>query len=130
MIVVDASLALELLLLTRTGARVQRRILEERHTLHAPHLVDVEVAHVLRRYQRAGELSAARGRAAIEDLASLRMTRYPHHLLLGRMWALRGNLTGYDAAYIALAEALDAPLLTRDARLAAAPGHAAQVEVV
>jgi predicted nucleic acid-binding protein len=129
-IVLDASAVLELLLASRTGTALRQRILEGAHALHAPHLIDVEVAHVLRRYERTGGLSAHRGRAAVEDLASLRMTRHPHDLLLPRIWELRANLTGYDAAYLALAELLDAPLWTRDARLADRSVHRARVAVV
>ena len=99
-------------------------------TLHAPHLLDVELAQVLRRYALAGELDAARGAQVIEDLAVFPIQRYGHEHLLPRIWMLRQNVTAYDAAYIALAEALDAPLVTRDARLARAPGHRAAVEVV
>jgi predicted nucleic acid-binding protein len=83
---------------------------------------------VVRRYAAAGELDAERGREALADLADLPLLRYPHDLLLPRIWELRHNLTAFDAAYVALAEALGAPLLDR--RLAAAPGHHAQVELV
>ena len=98
-------------------------------TLHAPHLIDIEVAHVLRRYASAGDMSAERGREALEDLADLSLRRYPHEVLLPRVWELRANLSAYDAIYVALAEALDAPLFTRDRRLAGAPGHHARVEL-
>ena len=98
--------------------------------MHAPHLIDVEVAQVVRRYAAAGELDAERGREALADLADFPLLRYPHDLLLQRIWELRNNLTAYDAAYVALAEVLGAPLLTRDRRLAAAPGHHAKVELV
>jgi len=66
----------------------------------------------------------------VADLADFPLRRYPHDLLLPRIWDLRNNLTAYDATYVALAEALDAPLLTRDRRLAAAAGHRAQIELV
>ncbi len=128
--VLDASVMLDLLLGTAAGRALQRRILDERPSLHAPHLLDVEVAHVLRRYERSGELTAARGRAALEDLGQLSLTRYPHVLLLSRIWELRSNLTGYDATYVALAELLSAPLVTRDRRLAASHGHRARIEVI
>ena len=130
MIVVDASAVLETLLRTPAAAAVEGRLFDSRQTLHAPHLIDVEVAQVVRRYAAAGELDAERGREALADLADLPLLRYPHDLLLPRIWELRHNLTAYDAAYVALAEALGAPLLTRDRRLAAAPGHHAQVELV
>lgn len=127
--VVDASALLEVLLQTRASPVVEARLFGGA-TLHAPHLLDLEVAQVLRRYERAGELSARRGGEALEDLAAFRIERYPHHLLMPRVWSLRANATAYDACYIALAEALDAPLLTVDRRLAGVPGHEARVEVV
>ena len=129
MIVVDASALLEVLLRTGAAVAVEARIFGG-DTLHAPHVMDLEVAHVLRRYERAGELTARRGREALDDLEAFRIERYPHHLFLGRVWSLRANATAYDACYLALAEALDAPLLTRDRRLATVPGHGAKVEVV
>jgi predicted nucleic acid-binding protein len=128
-IVVDASAILELLLRAPAAAAVERRLFGGRETLHAPHLLDVEVAHVLRRYAFAGDMSAERGREALDDLESLSVHRYPHGVLLARVWELRANLTAYDAVYVALAEALDAPLLTRDRRLAGAAGHRARVEM-
>jgi predicted nucleic acid-binding protein len=91
-----------------------------RQTLHAPHLVDVEVTHALRRYAAAGDIDRERGSAALADLADFPVRRYPHTVLLPRVWELRSNFTAYDAVYVALAEALDASLLTRDHRLAAA----------
>ena len=130
MIVVDASALLEVLLRTGDGARIEARLFDPGESLHAPHLLDIEIAQVLRRLAAAGEISEDRGRAALADLSDLPVRRYPHDLLLPRVWALRHNLTAYDAAYVALAEALDAPLLTRDGRLAAAPGHRARVEVL
>jgi predicted nucleic acid-binding protein len=129
-IVVDASALLEALLRTPVAAAVERRLLGSGETLHAPHLLDLEVARVIRRYAAAGELDAERGREALADMADYSLFRYPHDFLLPRVWELRNNLTAYDAIYIALAEALGAPLLTRDRRLAAASGHHAQVELV
>jgi predicted nucleic acid-binding protein len=99
-------------------------------TLHVPHLLDVEIAQVIRRYAASREIDAERGRAALADLADFPLQRYPHDFLLPRVWDLRNNLTAYDAMYIALAELLDAPLLTRDKRLATAPGHHARIELV
>ena len=130
MIVTDASALLELLLRTPAAGAVEARLFAPRQTWHAPHLLDIELAQVIRRYVARGEIAAARGRAALADLAVLPLHRYPHDVLLPRVWELRHNLTAYDAAYVALAEALDAPLLTRDQRLAGAPGHRAQVELV
>jgi len=130
MIVVDASAVIEVLLRTPAATAVERWLFDPRRTLHAPHLLDIEVAQVVRRYAAKGEIDGERGRAALADLADFPLHRYPHELLLPRVWDLRHNLTAYDAVYVALAEALDAPLLTRDQRLAAAAGHHARVELV
>ena len=130
MIVTDASVILELLLRTPAADRVATRLFDAGETLHAPHLLDVEVAQVLRRYAGRGEVSAARGRLTLGLLARLPIERYAHEPLLERVWALRVNLTAYDAAYVALAEALGATLLTRDERLASAPGTRATIELV
>ena len=130
MIVVDASAILEVLLRTPSAARIEDRLFEPFETLHAPHLLDLEVAQVLRRYAAAGELRPERGEQALADLVAAPINRYSHDILLPRIWELRHNVTAYDAAYLALAEALDAPLITCDARLAKAPGHSATVELV
>jgi predicted nucleic acid-binding protein len=130
MIVVDASALLEVLLRTSASAQLAERLFAPRETLHAPHLIDLEVAQVLRRYAMTGQLNATRGRQALEDLVDFPLLRYPHDLLLPRIWTLRNKLTAYDAAYVALAEALHAPLLTRDSALAMAPGHDARIELI
>lgn len=130
MIVVDASALIEVLLNTPSGSRITERLFDGQETLHAPCLLDIEVAQVLRRYALAGELTANRGLQAMEDLADFPLTRYPHDLFLPRIWELRHNVTAYDAAYIALSEALDALLLTRDAKLASATGHHATIEFI
>jgi predicted nucleic acid-binding protein len=109
---------------------VEKRLFDAHETLHAPHLIDVEVAQVVRRYAANGEIDGKRGGSALDDLAVFPMRRYPHEVLLPRVWELRNNLTAYDAVYIALAEALGAPLLTRDRHLAGASGHRATVELV
>ena len=127
-IVVDASAVLEVLLNTRVGARLVDRLFAPGESLHAPRLLDIEVAQVLRRYARTGELDSARGLEALEDLADLPLARYPHELLLSRIWALRDNVTAYDAAYVALAEALDAPLVTH-AALASTRTHQARIDL-
>jgi predicted nucleic acid-binding protein len=129
MIVVDASAILEALLRTPAAASVQQRLFRPHETLHVPHLLDIEVAQVIRRYAAAGEIDTGRGRTALADLADFPLYRYPHDVLLPRVWDLRNNLTAYDAVYVALAEALDAPLLTCDRRLAGAAGHFARVEL-
>ena len=119
-----------MLLRTPSAAAVEARLFDAGRTLHAPHLIDVEVAQTLRRYATTGEIDPERCRAALADLTDFPMSRYPHDFLLPRVWDLRHNLTAHDAVYVALAEALDAALLTRDRWLAAAPGHSAQGELV
>ena len=99
-------------------------------TLHAPHILDVEVAQVLRRIAGNRDMDEQRGREAISDLAALPIRRYAHDFLLPRIWQLRHNFSAYDGAYVALAEVLEATLLTRDRRLASAAGRYASVEVV
>jgi len=129
-IVLDASVVVELVLGTSTGRQVADRIADPAVSLHTPHLLDVEVAQVVRRYVRLEVIAAERGRAALDHLLALDITRHSHDALLPRIWALKDNLTACDAAYVALAEALDAPLLTLDGGLAAAPGHTARIELV
>jgi predicted nucleic acid-binding protein len=129
LIVLDASAAVDLLLQIQPNASVVGARLNQRgESLHAPAIFDAEVLQALRRYSLRKLLSPARARQAFDDLTDLRITRYPYVPLLGRMWDLRKNLSAFDAAYIALAEAVDAPLVTTDARLARAPRHRAKVE--
>lgn len=130
MIVLDASAAIEWLLQTPAGVAIDKRMFSPLEAVHAPHLLDVEVAQVLRRYVRENTLTAERGQEALEDLSGLPLNRYPHDFLLPRVWELRATLTGYDAVYVALAEVLGAVLLTRDRRIASASGHHANVEVI
>ena len=130
MIVVDASALLEVLLLTPAARHVGSRLFRPGETLHAPHLIDVEVAQAIRRYCLTEKLDPALGQASLEDLASFHLIRYPHTLFLSRIWQLRANVTAYDAAYVSLAEALDAPLITRDAVLARSSGHRARIVLV
>lgn len=129
MIVVDASAVVELLLGTPKAAAVAARIARD-PSLHAPGVLDLEVTQAIRRYCLTSQMRDERGGRAIADLGAFPLRRYPHTPLLGRIWQLRRNLTAYDAAYIALAEVLDAPLVTRDARVARARGHRASVELV
>lgn len=130
MIVLDASAAIDWMLQTPAGQRVDKRIFSQNESLHSPHLVDLEVAQVLRRLVREQAVSVYRADEAIRDLLDLRITRYPHSVLLPRIWQLGSNFSAYDAAYVVLAETLGATLLTRDTRLASASGHHATVELI
>lgn len=106
------------------------RIRDPTLSLHAPHLLDLEVTQTLRRYTSAGILETDRAVRALSRLKELDLERWSHEPFLFRVWALRENLTAYDGAYVALAEALDAPLVTFDRRIAAAPGLRAVVEAL
>ena len=129
MIVVDASAAVTMFLNLGPNASRVRDRLRQAEEVHIPHLFDVEVLHVLRRHSLRGELSGRQSRLILSLLREIKAVRYPHAPLAARIWDLRENLTAYDAAYVALAEALNAPLITMDARLAQAPGHNAAVEL-
>lgn len=129
MIVLDASAVIDWLLQTAAGQRIEKRIYTRSESLHAPHVLDLEVAQGLRRLASEGTVAARRADEAIRDLLDMRLTRYPHSVLLPRIWKYRHNLSAYDAAYVVLAETLAATLITRDARLAAAPGHSANIEL-
>jgi predicted nucleic acid-binding protein len=130
LIVLDASAIVSILLDPGPAAEpIRRRVERPGEGVHVPHLLDLEVLNVLRRQMLRGILTTERGTRALQDLENIKMTRYPHTSLLGRIWELRDNLTAYDAAYVALAEALDAPLVTTDARLAHASGNHATVEL-
>ncbi len=128
MLVVDSSAVLEALAARDPAAGLVERLADD-GDLHAPHLIDTEVLHALRRMLRRGQISGERAHDARTDYAELTLVRYPHEPLNDRVWELRENLTAYDATFVALAEALDVPLVTCDARLAAAPGHRARIEV-
>ena len=129
MIVLDASAAVDWLLQTPAGQQIEKRIYSKSESLYAPHLLDLEVAQVLRRMVREGLISDQRAEQALEDFLNMRVSRYPHFVLLPRIWRLRHNLSAYDAAYVVLAEKLNAPLISRDSRLPSAPGHVAQIEL-
>jgi predicted nucleic acid-binding protein len=130
MIVVDPSALLEFLLQTSLGARVEARLFRDEDELHAPHLLDVEIVQGLRRLVRTGEVSSGRADDAVADLTDLDLHRHAHLDLLGRAWRLRDNISAYDAMYVALAEAIEAPIVTCDGPLAKAPGHRARIEVI
>jgi predicted nucleic acid-binding protein len=130
MIVLDASAVVELLLGTKRGRLVADCLADPAIDLHAPHLLDVEVTQALRRYVRDGSLTSGEAADALDLLRALGIERHGHEALLDRMWALRDNMTAYDAAYVALAEALATRLLTCDRKLAQAPGMARRVRAV
>ena len=130
MIVLDASSLVELFLGTPQGRAIATRIADPAVSLHIPHLADVEVMQTLRRYVRDGEIDVATAREALDDLRSLDLERHAHEPLLNRVWALRQNLSAYEGVYVALAEALDATLLTCDARLSRSPGSFKRIELV
>jgi predicted nucleic acid-binding protein len=129
MIVLDASAVIEVLLRTSASDGILARISESSGEIHVPQLLDLEVAQVLRRYAQAGSISAERGRSSLALLEVFPLQRHPHLQLLPRIWELRGNATAYDACYLALAEALGAPLVTRDRKLASTPGHRARIDL-
>ena len=127
MIVVDASAVIEALI-GEPNDGLARRLVGEA-VLHAPHLLDTEVLHVLRRMEQRGNLTADRASGALQLFGALTIDRYPHHPLSDRVWQLRPGLSAYDATYVALAEALDATLVTTDQRLAGAAGVRADIEI-
>ncbi len=128
-IVVDASvLAVALGDDGTDGRGARERLVNE--TMAAPELIDVEVASVWRRLVATKRMAARRAGVAVADLADLPLRRAPHQPLLSRIWELRHAVTAYDAAYVALAEALGVPMLTADARLARAPGIRCDIEVI
>jgi predicted nucleic acid-binding protein len=130
LIIIDASAEVAILLnIGKDVERIRNRIARPGETLHVPHLFEIEVLHALRSLTLRGTVSSERARLALDRLRDTRLVRYPHTALAERIWEFRENLTAYDAAYIALAEALDAPLVTTDARLARASGTRAAVEV-
>ncbi len=128
--VLDASVLVEYLTEGEYAESSRRGIESSPGWLWAPHLVDAEVGHALRGVVRAGELSPRAARGALDDLLEMRLQRVSHHLLADRAWDLRQNVSFYDGLYVALAEQLEAPLLTLDARLAKAPGVRAEIELV
>lgn len=130
MIVLDASAAIEWLLQSPAGVKIDKRIFSRPESLQAPHLLDVEVAQVLRRFVREKTITPQRGQEALDDFGDLPLNRYPHDFLIPRVWELRATLTAHDAVYLALAELLDAHLLTCDRWIASSSGHRATIETV
>ncbi len=128
MIVVDASLILEVSLATPAGREIQMRLRASDDVLAAPELIDLEVLQVLRRYALRNTIDAGQADAAIAIFEGLPIERFTHAPLRGHIWALRDNLTAYDAAYFALAGLLDAPLWTRDEKFQSVPGHGVRIE--
>ena len=128
MIVLDTSAALDALIATNPAPGLVERLTDD-GDLHAPHLIDTELLHGLRRLTLGGSISDERAEGARSDFAELSLVRYPHVSLSDRVWELRENITAYDATFVALAEALAVPLITCDGRLASAPGHEAQIEL-
>ncbi len=129
MIDVDAS-AVQFVLRTASAEAVADRIESANGVVHGPHVSDVEVLHVLRRYDRERIVDSSRIRAALSTFGDLTIHRHEHTMLMPRVWELRANLTACDATYVALAEALDVPLVTCDQRLGRAAGIRTNVEVL
>lgn len=130
MIVVDASAAVELLLRTKKGLRVSDRVAADGGPIVAPHLIDPEVMNAFRELVRTRQVELLQADAALAAFAKLPLRRVPHDVLWTRMWALRDNVTAYDAAYVVVAELSGATLITCDARLSRAPGHRARIELI
>src|SRR5262245_30904808 len=127
MLVCDASLVVDLLFDgSERGAWAAHQVATAQ-SLHAPHLLDLEVVAAARRHERVGLVTTVRALDAIDDFDELAIDRYPATRLLSRIWELRHTLTAYDASYVALAEALALPLATTDGRLARAGGHHAEI---
>jgi predicted nucleic acid-binding protein len=127
--VVDASVLVEYL---AAGEQVEaaREAIRRERWVWAPALVDAEVGQALRRQVRGGEISARKAGAALDDLLEMRLQKVPHRHLIDRAWELRDNVSFYDGLYVALAEALDAPLLTLDGKLSRASGLRTEVELI
>ncbi len=133
MLVIDASAATDLLLNRDVAGVLADHIAERGLDLHAPHLIDVEIASAVRRLVAEGDATVDRADELLADLLDLPLARYPHDILLPRIWQLRDNFSPYDAAYLALAEGLaddGAALLTTDARLARAVRAHTGIEVL
>ena len=130
MIVVDASALVEVLTRSPVAGTVEDFLMRNQDGLHAPHLLDIECAHVIRRYVQLGIMESRHAQASISGLQNFRLVRHSHVPLLGRVWDLRDVFSAYDATYVALAESLHAPLLTRDARLARSAAKYVKMQLV
>ena len=128
--VLDASGAVEFLLNTAAGKRLAARLADDAVVVHVPHLIDLEIAQVLRRYARHGTLRAPMGALCLERWRNLDVQRYSHEPLLDRIWQLRDNVSAYDAVYVALAEALRTVLFTGDRKLAGVPDANVSIELI
>ena len=130
MIVLDASVVLDVVTAVAKGHEIAARIEQTDDEFIAPHVIDLEILQALRRQLRLELIDKARAAAAVTLLRDLPLARMSHEPLIARIWELRNNLTAYDAAYLALAELMNAPVWTRDNKFAGAPGHRAQVVVI
>jgi predicted nucleic acid-binding protein len=130
LIVIDASAALELVLRIEKGRKVETRALVAEESLHAPHLIDIEVTQALRRLAQLKEITAPRAKEALDGYAALHIRRANHEDMLEGIWELRESITAYDATYVALAEILVAPLVTCDSKLARSHGHRAVIQLI
>ena len=128
--VLDASGAVDFLLHTASGEKLAARLADEAEVIHVPHLIDLEIAQVLRRYVLRGAVDERLGATALSRWRRLDVERYSHEPLLERVWALRANVSAYDAVYLALAEALSTVLVTGDRKLLGAPGVHAAIELI
>lgn len=130
MAVIDATVLVEYMADTAQAGLAREQLDRHRHQLWAPHLVDAEIGHALRRHVRQGRLEANVAEEALDELTEIELDRVDHEALLPRAWELRDNLSFYDALYVALAEAIEQPLITFDGRIAKAPGIKAEIEVL
>ena len=129
MIVIDASVAVAVMLNVADASALRQRLEDSASALVTPEVFDLEVLQVMRRFVRQGG-DTTRVAQGFQTLSDLHIERYSHGPLRSRIWELRENLTAYDAAYFALSEMLDAPLWTQDAKFAGVPGSSAHVELI
>jgi predicted nucleic acid-binding protein len=129
-IVIDASLGLEMFLRGRDAIKIKDQIDAAGREMAVPEVFDLEIIQSLRRLAHKKQISSNRAERALDVARHAPVDRFSHSVMRDRIWALRENLTAYDAAYFALAEMLDAPLWTRDAKFTEVPGASAQVKVL